>query len=63
MRRLVEAVERRQHRLQRRSLSVPGLNDGQLLLLGMGVERSPPPALSLQPPVPFAGKTIHWIVF
>ncbi len=51
VRRLVEAVERRQHRLERRTFGVPCLGDGQLLLIGVLVQRRPPAALRLQPPV------------
>ena len=48
---LVEAVERGQHRLQRRSLGFERHRDGQLLLIGMRVKLGPPPTLRLQPPV------------
>ena len=48
---LVEAVERRQHRLQRWPFEIQRLGNGQLLLLGMRVQCRPAPTLGLQPSV------------
>jgi hypothetical protein len=48
MRRLVEAVERRQHRLERRALGVPCIGDGQLTLRRDG--DAAPPSGGTRPP-------------
>src|SRR3546814_18219470 len=48
---LMEAVERRQDRLQGRSLHLQRLGDGDIPTLGMGMMLGPAPALGLQPPV------------
>ncbi len=61
--RLVEAIERCQHRLQRRPLGFQGLCDGHVLLLGVRVHRGPAQALGFKPTVQFlnAGKLQPWL--